>query len=333
MLFSEAIVLYCESRDSQGMAHNTIRKDHRILLRIMAITGDMEVQSITSSHFDRVMADEAARGLSAGYLNGYQAIFSKFFQWLRERELVPINRNPTGGRRYRKVPVVQRDYIPMHDFPAFLDAAGSNPNTGHRDRAFVAAGLYLMLRASELVNLKVRDLDLLSGEVRVTIFKTNDSDIMPISSEFDEEMRKWLMVYSELAGPVQPDWYLFPAHRSIDWSTVALFPYNKISRPEDVIRRACKAFGFEATGPVGVHLLRRSSARAAFDELVTQGYDGALRRVQAWLHHARSEMTEKYLGLQQDRKLRNRDTAGKPLFPSLAATNVVPLRQQRERHG
>ena len=75
----------------------------------------------------------------------------------------------------------------------------------------------------------------------------------------------------------------------------------------------------------GLHVLRRSSARARFDEMVNLGYDGALRRVSAWLHHSSVTITEIYLGLELDRAQRDEETKGKVMFPSLAAENVTQI--------
>ena len=79
----------------------------------------------------------------------------------------------------------------------------------------------------------------------------------------------------------------------------------------------------------GGHTLRRSGARAYFDQLRSEGYDSAMRDVQAMLGHASLTTTEIYLGLNLDRQRRNARLAGKQMFPGhTASANVIPIRQE-----
>ena len=70
--------------------------------------------------------------------------------------------------------------------------------------------------------------------------------------------------------------------------------------------------------------MRRSGARALFDQLVQDGYDGAIRTVQAMLHHTSVTTTEVYLGIHLDKKRRDEAIRGKVMFP-VSAENVVEL--------
>ena len=95
-------------------------------------------------------------------------------------------------------------------------------------------------------------------------------------------------------------------------------------RVHRIAQRALVGIGFDThdehgvTAREGMHTLRRSGARALFNELVLEGYDGALRTVQSYLHHSSSTMTERYLGLAEDRHRRNKEFVGRNLYPSLA---------------
>lgn len=72
-----------------------------------------------------------------------------------------------------------------------------------------------------------------------------------------------------------------------------------------------------------MHTLRRSAARALFDRLATEGYDGALRLVQAMLHHAQSSTTEHYLGLTLDKKRRDDIIRGESMYPAWTAASKI----------
>jgi integrase len=322
MMLSEAIQMFRVSRQADGYAANTVKNNHHLLTRVLSITGDIEVASMTASHVDVVMACETERGLAPGSLNEYVSTLSAFSKWCRAREYMRPEQNPVAGRRYRKDPPKQRDMIPLSLFPAVLDAA-ENP----RDRYLMALGLYTMGRQSEVKALRVRDLDLQSGYLSVTVFKTKETDRIPISVELDRESRRWLTAYTREVGPLRPDHVLVPSYRSVGFQQWELCPTSVVSKPEDLVKRTLRRAGWVPQDWTGMHLLRRSSARALFDELSAKGYDGALRQVQTWLHHSSSTMTERYLGLTVDREVRDKETRGLSMFPSLADSGVVALHQ------
>lgn len=320
MYVSEAVGMYLDQRAADGFAVATVNNDRRCLNRFLVVAGDVLIKDLTRKKFDQFMAIEASRGLAPGTLNGYQSAMSAFCHWCRDSGYMDLLQNPVP-KRYRKDPPKRKNYVPITDFPVLLDAAGE---TSFRDRAFIASGLYLMLRQSELCALRIRDVDLDMGEIDTRIFKTYEQDTMPISSELDSELRSYFTQYAERAGALQPDWYLFPSLTQAGFHEWTLAPMRRISKPEDITRRALRKIGF-TDDRMGIHVLRRSAARGLYQELVGQGYDGAIRRVQAFLHHASVTMTERYLGLELDKEMRNKETRGLPLFPSLAADNVVRL--------
>ena len=332
MLLSEAIHLFSEGRRAEGFAENTLINNAQDLKRILRIVGDIEITSLKPQHLDRVLAVEADRGLAPGTLNNIQASLSAFSRWCREREIMHPNQNPVGTRRYRPDPPKQRDIIPLSDFPRVLDAAGQG-EVGMRDRAFMAGGLYLMVRQSELINIRIKDLNLEYDEVEVTIKKTHDRDTMPICTELHNELIRYLAWYREDVGSeLDGDWFLFPAIRTTGFHKWALNPTHRISRSQDIVRRTLFKLGWKDKW-IGVHLLRRSAARARLDENIDQGYDAAMREIQSWLHHASITTTEKYLQIQPDRDRRNRRTSGKLMFPSLATTSIAEVTNLREHHG
>lgn len=340
---------FLAAREADGYARNTFennRKDLRIMQRVL---GNPKTASISAADLDRVFA-VASQTLAPSSVNNIQATLSAFFKWCRIRRRIPHDSDPLAGRRYRKVSKVDRRRVPAAQFPALLDAA-----LNARDRMVLALGLYLMLRQSEIADLRIGDVDLQSGEVNVRIFKTHDQDVMPISAELDRELRDWLVVYQENAGPLQPGWFLVPARKFagkqaernelgqlVKGQLGRLTPEVKMQKVEDVAKAALVGIGWETHAPNGksymhgIHVLRRSSARALFDELSAQGYDGALRTVQAWLHHASTTMTERYLGLEIDRAVRNKKFRGEAMFGSLEAPNIVHLEVaggEEDRHA
>jgi integrase len=335
-LLTESIDAYRASRVSQGVAKNTLRNNDRDLRRLLTVVGNIQMRDLGGRHMDAVFAD-AALTQGPASLNNLLASLSGFLQWCRMRGLMPRDSDPLGGRRPRKVPPRDRTRVHVSKFPALLDAA-QHP----RDRAVIALGLYLFLRGGEVASLRVRDLDLAAGEIRVVIHKTADRDVMPVSAELDAEMRRWLVAYQDQAGPLDPDWFLVPSKQP-GWGRAAngqlvrdvsldrVRPTRPVRKIEDVAKRSLAGIGHPlrdtkgASMWEGMHTLRRSGARALFDEMTARGYDGALQQVKTWLHHADASMTERYLGLNVERAVRNDAVRGKPMFPSLTAPEVESL--------
>lgn len=144
------------------------------------------------------------------------------------------------------------------------------------------------------------------------------------------------MTYLAELGYSKPDHYLL-ATRKRDLTmrgrygavggTGTVDATRPLTRPSRTVKRVLVRAGYY-TLQEGGHTLRRSGARAYFDELVSAGYDGALRRVQSMLGHASSSMTEQYLGLDLDRQKRNFDLAGKPMFTSVQTRKIYGVNRQ-----
>jgi integrase len=323
MKLSDASIAYIDYRYSHGTAEATISNYRSLFSRLRKAVGNPDMSQFGHAECD-AWAALASDNLCAATFNSERSNLGAFLRWAHSRGLTPKGAELTESMPTRRVQKKERRRVPMSSFPALLDAAPTP-----RDRMVVALGLFLFLRASEVVTLRIRDVDLSSGEVAVVVHKTGDVDLMPISSELDAELRRWLSHYAELCGELQGDWLLVPAkvgYRFHDSATV-LTPTKPMTRISDNVKAALVGIGWDVSGAgEGVHTLRRSGARALFDTLVDAGVDGALRRVQSYLHHSSVTMTEHYIGLTQDRAVRDREAKGKPMFPSLADASVARLR-------
>jgi integrase len=262
-----------------------------------------------------------------------------FLAWARARGHLPAAADPTLGRRPERVPVQNRLRIPVDDWSRLLDAA---PHP--LERALVACGPYLMARASELRTIQLRHVDLPGGTIEVYRHKVKRPDIMPICAELDEELRRWLSWYGTRHA-LAPEMYLLPSRdghhniRTLDGRldhldpSAPLDPYRPPCRPHRNVQSVLRRAGYPHDSEGG-HTLRRSAARAYYDDLCATGYDGALRRVQAMLDHSNTIVTESYLGLSLDKEARNRDLAGRPMFARTAATGrVTDLASARMRRS
>lgn len=251
--------------------------------------------------------------------------------WLREdllQEVPPM-----------KVTVKRRLQPPPNALLALLDMA---ENT--RDRAYIATIINTAFRARTVSGLRIGDVDLDAGSLRVLITKTQEEDYFPITLDLAAELATWLRTYAvELGRPLMPEDFLFPARRGsvYRWSVAAdgtkqrtrtepsWKPDRPVTHTERIVQSALKRLGLP-TKHEGTHTVRRAVARAFFDSMSSDmGYDAALRTTSALLHHSSSATTEHYLGLSSERQRRDQRLRGQPFLTAMIAhADVVPLRRQ-----
>ncbi|MGB8652282.1 MAG: tyrosine-type recombinase/integrase [Mycobacteriales bacterium] len=320
--------------------------DLSVVTRFRRHVGNIQLRHLTSDHLVRYFFGDPSTGASdwRGVLAGsggqvaistttarhYRSRLHQFFTfcrgngWIRIDPLINIPKFPKSpSPRHRVSPLVLSD---------LLDAAASP-----RDRAFLSFAMNTGARAGEICSVKVSDLDLAGGSVALAITKTHVyDDDMAISSDLDTEMRRWLVAYAEEAGPLQPDWYLFPTQtaplfqkwgRDEDGNAVValgrqrLRPTHRIAHPEKIVQRALAGLGLEWRGR-GVHTVRRTVARALYDHARAADLD-AIRVVQAFLHHERQSTSEMYIGIDPDKEARNALLRGQPFLSAIVDRNNV----------
>ena len=178
-----------------------------------------------------------------------------------------------------------------------------------RERAMLAVGMNTALRAGEIADLRISDVDLDAGDLSVRITKSHTEDAMPISMELDAELRSWMIKYQVEVGRIlSPDDHLFPAREPGHWRgqnesvpasratrvmpnrLVFVYghprPNKPINKPAVIVQRAIARLGLIVETGEGFHTLRRSAARAFYESRRDDGHDYALRDTSALLHHS-----------------------------------------------
>lgn len=169
------------------------------------------------------------------------------------------------------------------DVEALLQAPDVSSRTGMRDRAMLEVLYATGLRVSELVNLRLEQLNLRQGVIRV-IGKGNKERLVPLG----EESIDWLNRYIREVRPDffkgQPDATLFPSNRGRP-QTRQTFWY--------AIKRYAITAGINK--PLSPHVLRHAFAT----HLLNHGAD--LRVVQMLLGHSDISTTQIYTHIAKER--------------------------------
>lgn len=307
---------------STSYAEGTVRNLRSSLDLFLTEAGNIWLKNVTVNHVDRFTEARHSAGINPLTVRNDVTRLRMFFTWARQRKYMPVNADPVGSRRTKRVIPHKWTIIEPKDFPRLLD------NTlNARDRAIVAFGLYTLVRQSEVAAATVGDLDLAGGWVTVKIQKSGAIDQMPVSAELSVEMHRWIQAYElAMGGPLDKKWKLFPALKPLGFGRdeggrlmpvpegmLRLVPDRSPAKIHWAVQRALERMGHPAAKE-GVHTLRRSAARARFDQLVGEGYDGALREVQSLLHHKHAVTTEGYLGVTIESRKRDDSIRGRRMF-------------------
>lgn len=329
MPLDQAVAEYLTRLTGQKKAANTIKSITQSLtalertVRNMTGKSTIFTYSINHTHTTAVFATNA---WGPSTYNLHRTNLGKFFEWLRVVGYMPRDTDPMYGIGTQTVEETDKARIPLREWPK-LYMACRHPS----ERMIIDLGLYLFLRGSEMSAIQIKHVLLDEKIIKVWRKKVKRHDDMPISAELDKSLRLYLTWYAMHYGELNPEWYLVPARvrgpgaqvrneetqRFGDLKATALLdPPKQITRPYNYVKSILKRAGYAVDGE-GAHTLRRSGARALFDELRKSGYDGALRRVMSMLDHNNAKTTEVYLGLRLEKVQRNEEIAGEVLFPSL----------------
>lgn len=320
---------YLDHLKNRNLAANSIRCNQSMLAALIRVLGaDYYTSQIQPSDIDRVLK-ESNWGPKTKATN--LAFMKQLFAWCRTRRYMRADQDPLmGGFLIRGAQNRGEDrdklWLWRHegDWDLVLDAAG---RMHPRDRAVIALGLYLMPRIEELADIRWGDVDFENHSVYLGRSKTRDGDRMPLVTELASELATWKTFYETVHGPVEDHWFVVPAfghaprrasdgRYGIDHST-DFHPTRLASHPYEVVKRALTATGKwtnEQLYWTGGHTLRRSGARGLYDSLRDQGIDNALRLVQTWLGHSSVLHTQRYIGINADREMRNKIFAGRSMF-------------------
>ena len=267
-----------------GLARNSLAAYRRDLTLFATWLADAQARDLSQSRAVDVQGYMLARHAAskATSANRRLAVFRRFFRWgLRERL---VTEDPTLRLR----PARQAMRVPKTLSEAQVDALLAAPQVeaplGARDRAMLELMYASGLRVSELVELKLVNLSLPDGVVRVT-GKGSKERLVP----FGEEARRWLESWLREARPE-----LLAGRRS-DALFVTQRDAESMSRQMfwNLVKKYAVAAGIRS--PLSPHTLRHAFAT----HLLNHGAD--LRAVQLLLGHADISTTTIYTHVARER--------------------------------
>jgi integrase/recombinase XerD len=231
---------------------------------------------------------EKERGNSARTRNARLAAINSFFRYLEYRLPSCIEQS----RRIHAIPMKKTDlplvgFLTREELQALLNAPDPSTTSGIRDRAMLHLAFAAGLRVSELVSLRLDQVNLQTlSSVRV-IGKGRRERVLPLWKETGTTIKAWLKVRPVSGAPE-----LFLTARA-QAMTRSGFEYVL----EKHVATAARTATSLAAKNVSPHVLRHTCA------MHTLQATRDVRKVSLWLGHASLQSTEVYLRADPTEKL------------------------------
>ena len=207
--------------------------------------------------------------------------FRRFYRYLLREGL--ISEDPTAQIAMPKIGRALPQSLTEEEVEALLAAPDVSEPLGHRDRAMLEVLYATGVRVSELINLRMSQLNLNQGVLRI-VGKGDRERLIPLGDEAQDWLREFLNgPRSEILLERQTD-YLFPTRRGDRMTRQAFW---------HIIKRYAKKAGIHKK--LSPHTVRHAFAT----HLLNNGAD--LRVVQLLLGHSDVSTTQIYTHVARER--------------------------------
>ncbi|MDA0690515.1 MAG: site-specific tyrosine recombinase XerD [Nitrospinae bacterium] len=260
---------------------NTVEAYGRDISCFIAFIGDLPLATVDSTHIREFLLNCREEGQDSRSTARYLSSLKSFFKFLCDED--HLKDNPAeimeSPRIWRKLP----GFLSLVDVEALLAAPDPKTLFGVRDKAMLEILYATGLRVSELVSLKLDDVDLEVGFLR-SLGKGSKERVVPIGSVAQEAVQDYLLMARRLFLKGNTAHELFLTRRG-----------SKMTRQG--FWKILKAYALKAniSASISPHTLRHAFAT----HLLEGGAD--LRSVQEMLGHADISTTQIYTHILEER--------------------------------
>lgn len=265
----------------KGLAQNTLESYERDLRKYIHFMAGKRPDEIDSNDIVRFMARLSSDGMAAPSIARNIAAVRSFHKYLLLEDLAETDPTldldiPRGWRRIPKT-------LSASEVEALLSGPDKSTPLGLRDRAMLELLYATGLRASELVGLKVQDVNLERGFV-IVVGKGSKERAVPIGEEALDALKEYFEgARRSILGGAESE-YLFVSSRKRGLTRQMFW---------DRIKHYARKAGI--TSDISPHTLRHSFAT----HLLDNGAD--LRAVQLMLGHSDISTTQIYTHVTRER--------------------------------
>jgi len=243
-----------------------------------------DVVSVTQSEVRGWMVSLLEGGAATGTVHRKISALRAFFRYLRKRCMISID--PASGvklpKKTRRLPV----FVAEESLDRLLDDFKFGDNfSGIRDRTIVEF-LYLTgMRRSELINLRDGDVDISSGQVRVT-GKRGKQRVIPLSGSFMKSLQAYLS--ARKAEDLSGEWFFITGrgNKMYDKSV-----YNIVTRYLSMVTTVEKKSPHVLRHTFATHMLNHGADLNSIKELLGHA---SLSATQVYTHNTFEQLKKVY---------------------------------------
>lgn len=260
-------------RLERALSPNTVSSYISDISKFASAFPERAVGTISDQDLMEFIYRQAREGISVRSQSRLVSSLKSFFGFLETEGRIPCDPSATltTPKLPRKIPTV----LSVEEVVRIMDSVDLSEPEGHRNRAILEVLYSCGLRVSELVNLKISDMFLNDGFIRV-IGKGDKQRLVPIGDPAAKAVRLYLSETQRTYRSKNDD-ILFLNRRGGKMTREMIFL---------IVKRQCQAAGINKN--ISPHTFRHSFAT----HLVENGAD--LRAVQEMLGHESILTTEIY---------------------------------------
>lgn len=231
---------------------------------------------------------ERKRSNTARTRNVRLAAIKAFFRYLEHRDVGYLDQS----RQIHAIPMKKTDeglidYLTRDELLAVLDSPDRRSSSGLRDRAMLHLAFAAGLRVSELISIRVDELDRRKLDTIHIMGKGRRERVLPLWMETRDVLRAWLAV-----RPPSPHPELF-----LNANGQAMTRFGFVYIVSKHVKTAAKKQPSLLKKRISPHVLRHTCA------MHTLQATRDVRKVSLWLGHATLQSTEVYLRADPTEKL------------------------------
>ena len=279
----------------RGLAANTVAAYRRDLTEFAEVTGNTSTEKIDSRVVTTYLGYLGRQGRKPSTISRKISSVKQLFGYLVEAGV--IKKNPAGAVTAPKIMRYHPHYLSPREIEMMIEAAQEQAKNGRRDRMIVELLYGSGLRISELIGLKLSDIEFEAGFIRVT-GKGNKQRLVPLGGYARSAVESYLAEAPDKKDEKSGN-LLLRNNLGKAFSRVGLWR---------IVKKLVARAGISK--PVSPHTLRHSFAT----HMLEGGAD--LRVVQEMLGHADISTTQIYTTIDRDyiiaehRKYHPRELAG-----------------------
>jgi len=271
---------YLESGDFHPNTKNDMRWVSHKYFVWLAEQGYSDISNVGATQIQGFLL-ECSKSLSPSSMHNIKLYMKKLYEYLYVAKLSESSYKMlfsfSVNRESKIYPA-----LPMSDVAKLLSVIDKSSKSGKRVYAMMILGAELGMRACDIINLRLDDINWVYGEIKIVQSKTNNPVVLPLTKKVGEALYDYILN----SRPKTEERHVFLRF---------LHPYTPLKSATSVGEQfevCCRAAGLKSNR--AFHTLRRSLATA----MVTNGVETTI--VAQVLGDADLNSTQKYIAL--DRK-------------------------------